>query len=131
MTNSNRTMLISTPSMNTRRTVLAGFAGLLTVGVSRQVWVEESRWTLLVNSQVLPLKIESLIKQLQTNPGGFAFNYALVVGQSLQAKQMNRFMSQHGLQLEEITFKNWTQAHHALSKGLVDLMFTPAQFKQS
>lgn len=135
---STRLNALSTSStlINTRRTILASLTGLFAVGVSslgresspsKPVLVGDLSWTLWVNSQFLPTKMESLIKQLQTNPGRFAFNYAFVAGQSIQAKQMNLFMSQYGLQLEEITFKNWTQAQYALSKGLVDLMFAPAE----
>ena len=88
--------------------------------------LESESWSLLVNTQNLPSQLQELIHQIRTNPGQFSFNYAQVKGHSVQANKMQQFRKQHGLQLEEINFKDFASAHKALSKGVVDMVFMPA-----
>ena len=82
-------------------------------------------WRLWVNSRYLPASVDDLIAKLQINPGGFGFNYASVEGEVAQAQKMNEFKRQYALQLEQVQFRTWQEAHKALIRAQVDLIFVP------
>ena len=126
---------LQTPS---RRTVLLSAFGLsaslLTANaVQDRFWAggdDSDSWSLWVNSQFLPARVDDLIAKLQTNPGRFSFNYALVEGEVAQAQKMHQFKRDHALQLEELVFKTWQDAHKALFKAHVDMFFAPKHLNE-
>ncbi len=88
--------------------------------------IAQDDWCLWINTLFVPHKLDELIAKVRANPGRFAFNYAQVLGEDAQARKMHQFTNHHSLRLEEITFKSWAAAHHALSKGVVDMFFAPS-----
>ncbi len=89
--------------------------------------IEYDGWLLFVNPQFLPDQLPTLVEQIRINPGRFEFNFAQVLGQNNQAKKMQQFTQEHGLKLARIEFNDWSHAHKALSKGVVDMVLAPLE----
>jgi hypothetical protein len=86
---------------------------------------ETCSWHLCINSKFLPVSVVDLIAKLKNNPAGFSFNYGLVEGEVGQAEKMDQFKREYALQLEQVHFKTWQDAHSAFTKAQVDLIFAP------